>query len=54
MAVPITNNRKHKDEEEIFLKTISTRIGGGTRLKSTSPTVSISEELKLLYIEIFN
>ncbi|KAM3586780.1 DNA repair protein RAD16 [Umbelopsis sp. WA50703] len=48
MAVPIINNRKHKDEEEIFLKTISTRIGGGTRLKSTSPTVSISEELKLL------
>jgi hypothetical protein len=40
MAVPIANARRPKDEEEIFLKTISTRIGGGSRIKSAAPTVS--------------
>ncbi|KAI8576312.1 hypothetical protein K450DRAFT_257648 [Umbelopsis ramanniana AG] len=41
MAVPIADSRKRPGEEDVFLKTISTRIGGGTRLKSGAPTVIV-------------
>ncbi|CAO3681836.1 unnamed protein product [Umbelopsis vinacea] len=40
MAVPIANSRK-SNEEDLFLKTVSTRIGGGSRIKSGAPTVIV-------------
>lgn len=39
MAVPIANRVKSKEQEEVFLKTVSTRVGGGSRMKSGAPTV---------------
>jgi hypothetical protein len=50
MAVPIANSRK-SNEEDLFLKTVSTRIGGGSRIKSGAPTVSIISIVNSSYLK---